>query len=154
MSVLLHGDAAFAGQGVVMETFNLSELRGYSTKGTVHIVMNNQIGFTTTIAQDARSSYYCTDVAKMVGAPILHVNGDDPEAVLFVLQIALDYRMTFRKDVVIDLMCYRRHGHSEADEPSVTQPLMYQRIHELPTARALYAQRSEEHTSELQSHVN
>ena len=141
MSVILHGDAAFAGQGVVMETFNLSELRGYSTKGTVHIVINNQIGFTTSIAQDARSSYYCTDVAKMVGAPILHLNGDDPEAVLFAMQLAIDYRMTFRKDVVLDLVCYRRHGHSEADEPTVTQPLMYQRIRELPTARERYARR-------------
>ncbi|OGI41208.1 MAG: 2-oxoglutarate dehydrogenase E1 component [Candidatus Muproteobacteria bacterium RBG_16_62_13] len=139
MSVILHGDAAFAGQGVVMETFNLSELRGYSTKGTVHIVINNQIGFTTSIAQDARSTYYCTDVAKMVGAPILHVNGDDPEAVLFAVQLAIDYRTTFRKDVVLDLICYRRHGHSEADEPTVTQPLMYQRIRERPTARERYA---------------
>jgi 2-oxoglutarate dehydrogenase E1 component len=141
LSVILHGDAAFAGQGVVMETFNLSELRGYSTKGTVHIVINNQIGFTTSIAQDARSTYYCTDVAKMVGAPILHVNGDDPEAVLFAVQLAVDYRTTFRKDVVLDLICYRRHGHSEADEPTVTQPVMYQRIRERPTTRERYARR-------------
>jgi len=139
MSVILHGDAAFAGQGVVMETFNLSQLRGYSTKGTVHIVINNQIGFTTSVSQDARSSYYCTDVAKMVGAPILHVNGDNPEAVLFAVQLAVDYRMTFRKDVVVDLVCYRRHGHSEADEPNVTQPLMYRRIRDLPTPRECYA---------------
>ncbi len=141
LPVVIHGDAAFAGQGVVMETFNMSQSRGYSTKGTVHIVLNNQIGFTTSHQQDARSTLYCSDIAKVVGAPIFHVNGDDPEAVLFVTQIAFDYRMTFHKDVVIDLYCYRRHGHSEADEPTVTQPLMYRRIRELPTTRALYAQR-------------
>ena len=139
LPVVIHGDAAFAGQGVVMETFNMSQSRGYATKGTIHVVINNQIGFTTSHQQDARSSLYCTDVAKMVGAPIFHVNGDDPEAVLLVTQIALDYRMTFHKDVVIDLYSYRRHGHSEADEPTVTQPLMYRRIRELVTTRALYA---------------
>jgi 2-oxoglutarate dehydrogenase E1 component len=141
LPVVIHGDAAFAGQGVVMETFNLSQARAYTTQGTVHIVVNNQIGFTTSVAQDARSTLYCTDIAKAVGAPIFHVNGDDPEAVLFATEIAFDYRMTFHKDVVIDLICYRRHGHSEADEPTVTQPLMYHRIRELPTTRALYAQR-------------
>ncbi len=141
LPVVIHGDAAFAGQGVVMETFSMSQARGYSTRGTVHIVVNNQIGFTTSQQQDARSTPYSTDIARIVDAPIFHVNGDDPEAVLFVTQIAFDYRMTFHKDVVIDLYCYRRHGHSEADEPTVTQPLMYQRIRELPTTRALYAQR-------------
>ena len=138
--VLMHGDAAFAGQGVVMETINMSQSRGYSTKGTVHVVVNNQIGFTTSHQRDARSTEYCTDIAKMVGAPIFHVNGDDPEAVVHVTQLALDYRMSFHKDVVIDLVCYRRHGHSEADEPTATQPMMYQAIRDRHTTRGLYAE--------------
>lgn len=137
--VLIHGDAAFAGQGINMETFNMSQSRGYSTKGTLHIVINNQIGFTTSNQEDARSTLYCTDVAKMVNAPILHVNGDDPESVLLVTQLALDYRMKFCKDVVIDMVCYRRHGHSEADEPMATQPLMYRCIKEMQTTRQEYA---------------
>ena len=140
MPVVIHGDSAFAGQGVVMETFNMSGLRGFTTEGTVHIVVNNQIGFTTSHIKDSRSTLYCTDVAKMVNAPIFHVNGDDPEAVLFITRVALDYRMQFRKDVVIDLVCYRRHGHNEADEPAATQPMMYKDIRALPTTRSLYAQ--------------
>ena len=139
--IIIHGDAAFAGQGVVMETFNMSQSRGFSTKGTVHVVVNNQIGFTTSHQGDARSTLYCTDIAKMVNAPIFHVNGDDPDAVIQVTRLALDYRMNFHKDVVIDLVCYRRHGHSEADEPTATQPLMYQAIRDHSTTRELYAQR-------------
>ncbi|MDP2016349.1 2-oxoglutarate dehydrogenase E1 component [Hydrogenophaga sp.] len=139
LPVLVHGDAAFAGQGVVMETLALAETRGYSTGGTVHLVINNQIGFTTSDPRDSRSTLYCSDVVKMIESPVLHVNGDDPEAVVYATQLALEFRMTFQKDVVVDIVCFRKLGHNEQDTPSLTQPLMYKKIAAHPGTRKLYA---------------
>jgi 2-oxoglutarate dehydrogenase E1 component len=139
LPVLVHGDAAFSGQGVNMETFALAETRGYSTGGTVHIIINNQIGFTTSDPRDSRSTLYCTDVIKMIEAPVLHVNGDDPEAVVLATQLALEFRLEFRKDVVVDIICFRKLGHNEQDTPALTQPLMYKKIAAHPGTRSLYA---------------
>lgn len=141
LPVLIHGDSAFIGLGVNQATFNMSRTRGYSTGGTVHMVINNQIGFTTSDTRDTRSTVYCTDIAKMVEAPVFHVNGDDPEAVCFVVQAALDYRKQFHKDVVIDVVCFRKLGHNEGDDPTLTQPLMYRAITKHPGTRALYAEK-------------
>ena len=141
LPVIVHGDAAFAGQGVVMETLALAQTRGYYTGGTVHLVINNQIGFTTSDPRDSRSTLYCTDVVKMVEAPVLHVNGDDPEAVVLCTQLALDYRQEFKKDVVVDIICFRKLGHNEQDTPALTQPLMYKKIAQHPGTRKLYGER-------------
>jgi 2-oxoglutarate dehydrogenase E1 component len=137
MVLLIHGDASFAGEGIIQEILNLSGLEGYSVGGTLHVVVNNQVGFTTSPGQ-ATSSPYCTDVARMLQIPIFHVNGEDPEAVAQVVRLAMDFRRTFRRDVVIDMYCYRRLGHSEGDEPSFTQPLLYKAIADRQTTREGY----------------
>src|SRR3546814_102587 len=153
MALLMHGDAAFAGQGLVPETLDLSELKGYRIGGTIHFIVNNQIGFTTTPI-NSRSGPYCSDVAKIIQAPILHVNGDDPEAVTHVARIATEFRQTFHKDVVVDMFCYRRFGHNEGDEPAFTQPLMYKAIGKHATVRQLYAEKLVRDSTCTEAEVN
>src|SRR5208282_541539 len=140
MPLLIHGDAAFMGQGVVTETLNMAGLEGYLTGGTVHVVVNNQIGFTT-IPEDARSTRYCTDITRMMRVPVFHVNGEDPEAVIQVTRLAMEFRQRYAKDVVIDMFCYRKYGHNEGDEPRFTQPVMYALIDQKPTVRNVYVDR-------------
>ena len=154
LAVVIHGDAAFSGQGIVMETLSMSKTRAYDIGGTIHIVINNQVGFTTSDSNDLRSSRYCSDLGKMIEAPIIHVNGDDPEAAAKAIIFALDYRMTFHKDIIIDLVCYRRHGHQEVDEPRATQPLMYQLIDSHPTPRELYGKNLIEEGIVSQEEIN
>jgi 2-oxoglutarate dehydrogenase E1 component len=150
MAVLVHGDAAFAGQGVVYECFGLSNLKDYTTGGTIHLVVNNQVGFTTD-PTSSRSGPYCTDLAKMLNCPILHVNGDDPEAVVHVCEFASEWRQRYKSDVVIDLVCYRKHGHNEIDEPMFTQPIMYKKIHEHPST--LVSQRNDTQAAHASKHA-
>src|SRR5208282_1980153 len=140
MALLVHGDAAFMGQGVVEETLNLSQLEGYTTGGTIHLVLNNQIGFTT-VPGDSRSTRYCTDITRMLRVPVFHVNGEDPEAVIQVTRLAVEYRQRFKQDVVIDMYCYRKYGHNEGDEPRFTQPMMYALIDRKPGVREVYVKR-------------